>query len=49
MQVDAKYGWWDEMPDNVREDVEEAMLQADRGECLPHDEVKKKYSNWFVR
>jgi predicted transcriptional regulator len=49
LEVDAEADWWDEMPDNVKADVEEAIRQADRGETIPHDEVKKKYSKWFTR
>lgn len=49
LEVDADSDWWDEMPDKVRADVEEAILQADRGEVMPHEEVKKKYKKWFVR
>lgn len=49
LEVDADAGWWDEMPDNVKEDVEEAIKQADNGETLPHEQVKKKYAKWFAR
>jgi len=49
LEVDAYAGWWDEMPDNVKADVEEAIRQADNGEVIPHAEIKKKYAKWFTR
>ena len=48
-QVDAEADWWDELPDNVKADVEEAIRQADSGETIPHDKVKKNYAKWFTR
>ncbi len=41
--------WWDAMPDNIKKDVEESIAQADRGEVMSHDEVKKKYPQWFSK
>lgn len=49
LEVDADSDWWDEMPDNVRADVEESIRQADRGDVLTHEEVKKKYEKWFAK
>jgi predicted transcriptional regulator len=49
LEVDSDADWWDEMPDNVKADVEEAIGQADRGEVMTHEEVKKKYKKWFAK
>lgn len=49
LEVDAETGWWETMPDNVKEDVEDALLQAGKGEVISHEEVKKKYPQWFTR
>lgn len=46
--ADDETGWWDEIPDDVNADVEEAIRQADKGETIPHTEVKKKYAKWFT-
>lgn len=43
LEVDAENDWWDEMPDSVRADVEAALAEADRGELIPHKEIKKCY------
>ncbi|HYK46413.1 MAG TPA: hypothetical protein VEV83_14645 [Parafilimonas sp.] len=49
LEVDAEDDWWGTMPDEVREHLEEAIEQADRGEGSSHEEVKKKYSKWFAK
>ena len=49
IEADADSYWWSEMPDDVKAEVEEAMLQGDRGEGISHEEVKKRHSQWFVR
>jgi predicted transcriptional regulator len=49
LEVDAEADWWDTMPDEVKADVEQAIKQAEKGEILTHDEVKKKYPQWFTK
>ena len=49
LEVDAEADWWDAMPDNVKADVETAIKQADKGELIPHEEVKKRYPQWFSK
>jgi predicted transcriptional regulator len=49
LEVDANADWWEAMPDNVKADVEEAIKQADKGNTITHEEVKKKYSQWFTK
>jgi uncharacterized protein HemY len=48
LEVDADADWWDAMPDHVRKDVEISIKQAEKGETISHEEVKKKYSKWFA-
>ena len=49
LEVDAEADWWDAMPDNVKADVETAIKQADKGELISHEEVKKRYPQWFSK
>ncbi len=49
LEVDAEEEPWDEMPDDVKADVEAALQESERGEGMSHQEVKKKYSQWFAR
>ena len=49
LEVDADADWWDSMPDEVKKDVELSIKQADSGKVLTHDQVKKKYPEWFTK
>jgi uncharacterized protein HemY len=48
LEVDAEADWWNAMPDEIRKDVEISIRQADNGEVLTHEQVKKKYPQWFT-
>ncbi len=41
--------WWSGMPDEVKAQLEESLQQGERGEVIPHEEVKKKYPQWFSK
>ena len=49
LEVDAEADWWDTMPDEIKADIEIAIRQADKGEVHSHDEVRKKYPQWFTK
>lgn len=49
LEVDADAGWWDEMPDNIKADVEESIRQANSGKTIAHADVKKKFAKWFAK
>ena len=49
LEVDAEADWWDAMPDEVRKDVEVSIKQADNGEILTRDQVRKKHPQWFTK
>ena len=39
--------WWDEISEEERQAIEEGIAQANRGELVPHEEVRKKMSAKF--
>lgn len=49
LETDAEAGWWDEMPDEIKAELEESIAQADRGQTMTHEQVKKKYPQWFTK
>ena len=49
LEADTDAVWWETMPDNVKADINEAILQADRGQVLTHQQVKEKYPQWFSK
>jgi hypothetical protein len=32
---------WDELPEEVRNDIDQALLESERGEGIPHEKVMK--------
>ena len=49
LEIDLQEDFWDGLPDHVKDDVEEALLQSERGEGKSHDEVMKKYGKWRTK
>jgi len=49
LQVEANVDWWNCMSDKVKEDVEIALGESERGEVLPHEEIQKRYEKWLVK
>jgi hypothetical protein len=43
LEVDADAGWWESMPDEVKQELEVSLEQGKNGQTLTHDEVKAKY------
>lgn len=39
-------GWWDQLSDQEKIEIEEGLAQADRGEVISHKEVMAKYKKW---
>ena len=38
--------WWDEISDEEKQEIEEGLAQADRGEVFSHEEVMLKYEKY---
>jgi len=49
LEIDADNGWWDSMPDSVKEDVEAALVESEKGEVIPHAEIQKRYKKWLAK
>jgi predicted transcriptional regulator len=43
----TKTDWWDTISQEEREEIEQGLSEADRGEVTPHEEVMKKYKKWL--
>lgn len=46
-KVATKADWWDTISQEEREEIEQGLSEADRGEVTPHEEVMKKYKKWL--
>jgi predicted transcriptional regulator len=49
LEVQQEEDWWDELPLEVRGEIDEALADLDKGKGIPHEEVMKKYKKWFTR
>ena len=41
--------WFESLPDDVKASVEQGILEADRGEGTPHEEVMKRVKLWLKK
>jgi len=48
LEANRTYDFWDELPDRVKADIDEAIKQADAGELVSHEEVMEKYKKWLA-
>ena len=46
---DKDENWWDELPASVKQGINESIEQANRGEFISYDEVKKEVSALFKK
>lgn len=49
LEVDADSDWWNSMPDHVKQDVETALVESEKGETIPHEEAQKRYKKWLAK
>ena len=48
-EAENQSDFWDELPDNAKTDIDEAVRQADAGQLKSHEEVMKKYKKWLTK
>ena len=41
--------WWDEIPNIIKVEINEAIKDLDEGRGIPDEEVKKMYQQWFPK
>ena len=49
LEVNAEKDWWDDLPKQVRTEIDEAQKELDKGKGIPHEKVKKLYPQWFSK
>ena len=47
LEAEHKYDFWDELPEKVKSDIDEAIKQADNGQLVAHEDVMKKYAKYL--
>lgn len=46
LKQEQEKDWWDLLSVEERNEIEDGLAQADRGELVPHKEVMAKYKKW---
>ncbi|MGN6341690.1 MAG: hypothetical protein ACTHML_12040 [Ginsengibacter sp.] len=50
LEVDAgENDWWDEIPDSIKKEINEAVEDLDNGKGISHEDVKKMHPQWFLK
>ncbi len=49
LEVDADNDWWSSMPDNIKADLEAALLESEKGKVIPHSDIQKQYKKWIAK
>lgn len=49
LEADKKTDLWDELPQQVKDDVDKALQQSLNKEGKPHKDVMKKYKKWVTK
>lgn len=46
LQIEQEYNW-DNLPDYIKNEVEESIIEADKGLGKPHNDVMKEYQKYL--
>lgn len=49
VEADSQADFWNELPQNIQEDVETAIQQSEKGEGKSTEEVMKPYARWLTQ
>ena len=49
LEVNAEKDWWDDLPNDVKNEINESLKNLDEGKGMPYEEVKKMYPQWFSK
>ncbi len=47
LEAKQESDWWDELPEEVQQEIDEAIKELDAGKGIPHEKVKEMYPQWF--
>lgn len=46
LKNDHGFDWWDQISEDEKNEIEEGLAEANRGEIFSHEEVMSKYQKW---
>ena len=41
--------WWHEVPDNIKENINQSLAEAENGQITEHQDVVKKHAPWLAK
>ena len=41
--------WWETLPDEIKNSVNRALKQSEKGMSVPHQRIKESYSKWLKK
>jgi len=47
LEAKQESDWWDELTEEVQQEIDEAIKELDAGKDIPHEKVKEMYPQWF--
>jgi len=48
-EVEKEYDWWDELPEEIQQEIDLSVEEVKKGKNIPHEEVMKKYAKWLKK
>lgn len=48
-EVEKEYDWWDELPEEIQQEIDLSVEEVKKGKTIPHEEVMKKYAKWLKK
>lgn len=49
LEVNAENDWWDDLSEDLKKEINEAIKELEKGKGIPHEKVKKMYPQWFQK
>jgi hypothetical protein len=49
LDVNTQYDFWDDLPEKVKQDVDQAIKESDLGLGKSHQEVMLNYKKWLTK
>jgi len=46
-EVEKEYDWWNELPEEVQQEIDLSAQEAKQGKAIPHEQIMKKYAKWL--
>lgn len=49
LQANKQYDFWEDLPQEIKKDVEKALIESSKGLGKSHEEVMLKYTKWLTK